>query len=54
MKMYDKAPNKGQYQHLTKDHGKASDCIACGMCEEHCPQHLPIRAHLQQIAQIME
>ena len=54
MKMYDKAPNQGYYQHLTAEHGKASDCIACGMCEEHCPQHLPIRAHLQSIAQIME
>ena len=54
MKMYDKAPNKGQYAYLTKDHGKASDCIACGMCEEHCPQHLPIRAYLEQIAGVME
>ena len=31
-------------------HGKASDCIKCGKCEQACPQHLPIREHLEQVA----
>ena len=31
-------------------HGKASDCIKCGKCEQTCPQHLPIREHLEQVA----
>ena len=35
-------------------HGKASDCIQCGMCEEVCPQHLPIRELLQQVAEAFE
>ena len=31
-------------------HGKASDCVQCGMCEKVCPQHLPIRELLTQVA----
>lgn len=34
----------------TQDHGKAVDCIGCGQCEEICPQHLPIRKYLQDVA----
>lgn len=39
---------------LTKDHGKASDCIQCGACEMSCPQNLPIREYLTQIAEKFE
>ena len=35
---------------LTRDHGKASDCLKCGKCERICPQHLPIRELLEQVA----
>ena len=31
-------------------HGKASDCVKCGMCEKVCPQHLPIRELLTKVA----
>jgi len=40
------------YNHVVVDgHGKASDCIKCGMCEKVCPQHLPIRKHLEKAAE---
>ena len=35
-------------------HGKASECIKCGKCEDSCPQHLPIRELLQQVAETYE
>lgn len=34
---------------LTRENGKASDCIRCGKCEKVCPQHLPIRTLLQDV-----
>ena len=34
--------------------GKASDCIRCGKCEHACPQHLPIRELLTEVAKEFE
>lgn len=34
----------------TSRNGKASDCIKCGKCEHACPQHLPIRELLVEVA----
>jgi hypothetical protein len=34
----------------TVRNGKASDCIKCGKCERICPQHLPIRQLLVDVA----
>lgn len=42
---------KPSYRRLTKDAGKASDCIGCRSCERHCPQHLPVVACMQQVAE---
>lgn len=38
----------------TQNKGKASDCIKCGKCEAICPQHLPIRKLLQDVAKEFE
>lgn len=48
------AKQKEAYAELAANHGKASDCIECGMCEGHCPQFLPIRKYLKYVAEILE
>ena len=42
------------YENLILTHGKASECIGCGKCEKHCPQHLPIREYLKDVAKLLE
>lgn len=32
---------------IRKEPGFASQCVGCGLCEKHCPQHLPIRQYLK-------
>ena len=39
---------------LTKESGKASECIGCGQCADVCPQHLDIPALLQEAAEVFE
>ena len=33
---------------------RASDCVKCGKCEKACPQHLPIRRLLEEVAKEFE
>ncbi len=45
---------KKNYLNITKNGGKASDCIECRTCEKYCPQHLSVVDLLKDIAKIFE
>ncbi len=45
---------KADYAALLENHGRASDCAECGLCEEHCPQHIKIRKQLKVVAEAFE
>ena len=42
------------YRETCHGHGIASDCIACGKCEQICPQHLPIPQLLKNVAEVFD
>lgn len=46
--------DRQNYAKKAKERGKASDCIECGLCEGHCPQHLEIRKFLKDVAEVLE
>ena len=51
--MYTDGKSGGRFQFaqtvgLTKQPAFATQCIGCGRCEQHCPQHLPIREKLKE------
>lgn len=37
-----------------KPEQRASQCVACGECLEHCPQHIPIPDKLKEVAALFE
>lgn len=47
---------KNYYAHYTTSlgMGKASACIECKQCEQHCPQHLPITESLKKVSSLFE
>lgn len=49
-----KTAHTTDYDRLTSQYGKASDCIGCGQCTKQCPQHLEIPALLADVAKHFE
>ncbi len=50
--MYTETPAAGRREYwqvvsLRREPAFATQCVGCGKCEQHCPQHLPIRALLK-------
>ena len=39
---------------LRKNSTAASNCIGCGKCEQHCPQHIAIREELKKAKKELE
>ena len=39
---------------MRKDSSAASNCIECGKCESHCPQHIEIRKELKNAKKELE
>ena len=39
---------------LRKDATSASNCVECGLCEKHCPQHIEIRKELKNARKELE
>lgn len=37
------------YRIVSRDNGVPADCIECGQCEEHCPQHIDIIQKLKEV-----
>ncbi len=48
------AEAKAAYDKAVSEGHRASDCIACGKCEQACPQHIAIRANLKRAAEMFE
>jgi predicted aldo/keto reductase-like oxidoreductase len=45
---------KKNYNQFVKEHQRASQCVACGECEEKCPQHVPIIESLRDVVELFE
>jgi len=41
--------NRNIYQNIFPEEMHASSCIQCGICEEKCPQNIPIRDWLIKV-----
>ena len=39
---------------IRQDATSAANCVKCGKCEQHCPQHIAIRDELQNARKALE
>ena len=58
-RLYTEGRRRAQTEHimctaLRKTSTAASNCIGCGKCEKHCPQHIAIRTELQNARKELE
>ena len=44
---------RSQYYFMLKETEMAGNCLECGLCEEICSQHIPIREKLKEVARKM-
>lgn len=44
----------GLLYEFKQDFGKASDCIGCKQCEQHCPQHIDVVEQLKKVAEVFD
>jgi uncharacterized protein len=42
------------YFHILKPEQRAPECEECGQCEDACPQHIPVREKLREVAAAFE
>ena len=49
-----KGDARRRYGNLTKEGGRASECVRCRKCENSCPQHLPVTELLERAAAVFE
>lgn len=48
--MFERPQSSERYAELVKNGSGPNDCLACGHCEEVCPQHLKVRSLLRDVA----
>jgi len=57
--VYSEAKSGARHEYMQctafrKNQSSASQCIGCGKCEQHCPQHIEIRKELKNAVAVLE
>lgn len=51
---YQKHNTAKYYKLLSEKRGRAGDCVECGQCERHCPQHIKIMDKLKLVSRLYD